>query len=273
MYSGIQKIEEVIDRIEQHITEELDVAALAAAMQLSVYEFRRIFAFVVGCPLSEYVRRRRLSLAACEIAAADRVDMLAISEKYGYKSQSAFIKAFGEQHGLSPTAYLKEKAPISLFTRPRFCLQTSGGETIPLRVIRAEAFIVRGYTGLSTISDTCCCEDVWSGFYDSGTADKLPHQPLYAVYQNRDEDVACTIGTTDLVSDTLAAVTVPAGRWACFTLNTVEDAAVNETYSRILYEWLPSANLRRDDSAPIVEVYPYDMEQDGFTWEIRIPCE
>ena len=62
MYNGIQKMEKIIEYIECNITSEIDYEALASQMTLSVYEFRRIFAFVVGCPLSEYVRKRRLSL-------------------------------------------------------------------------------------------------------------------------------------------------------------------------------------------------------------------
>lgn len=94
MYNGIQKIEEVIEYIETHITEELDYDKLAFKMYLSVYEFRRIFSFVVGCPISEYIRKRRLSLAAMEIMTSEKVNLLEISEKYGYSNQSAFTRAF-----------------------------------------------------------------------------------------------------------------------------------------------------------------------------------
>lgn len=62
MYNGIQRIDDIIDDIENNITSDIDYEALASKMALSVYEFRRIFAFVVGCPLSEYIRKRRLSL-------------------------------------------------------------------------------------------------------------------------------------------------------------------------------------------------------------------
>ncbi|MBQ8551366.1 MAG: GyrI-like domain-containing protein [Clostridia bacterium] len=56
-------------------------------------------------------------------------------------------------------------------------------------------------------------------------------------------------------------------------MNTVDDDIVNETYSKILYEWLPSANLKRNENIPTIEVYPFDMSEDGFEWEIRIPIK
>ena len=92
MYNGLKKIDEVIDYIESNITNDLDYNLMAAKMNLSVYEFRRIFSFVVGCPISEYVRKRKLSLAALEIMTSDKADILKISEKYGYSNQSAFTE-------------------------------------------------------------------------------------------------------------------------------------------------------------------------------------
>ncbi len=279
MYSGIQKIEEVIDSIEADITAEVDCDALAAKMNLSVYEFRRIFAFIVGCPISEYVRRRRLSLAACEILLNERVDMLALSEKYGYSSQSAFTKAFGEQHGVSPTAYLKEKNEINLFTRPKFDLHVGGGENIPFRLVREEAFTVYGFSAVSPMTDTCCCEEVWNAFYEAETDRRLQEcglgEKIIAVYQNTGGNVVCTIGAASRKGlPGMAAAQIPVGRWACYRLNTVDDDVVNGVYSKILYEWLPSANLRQRSDVPVLEVYPFDMTEDGFTWEIRIPvCE
>ena len=94
MYNGIQKIDEIIDYIEANITEDLNHNKMAEKMNLSVYEFRRIFSFIIGCPISEYIRKRRLSLAALDIMTSNKPDMLKISEKYGYSNQSAFTRAF-----------------------------------------------------------------------------------------------------------------------------------------------------------------------------------
>ena len=152
MYSGIE-----------NITTKLDYSAMAASMNLSVYEFRRIFSFVVGCPVSEYIRKRKLSLAALEIMNTNKVDMLKISEKYGYSNQSAFTRAFCEQHGVSPTACLHGEE-VNLFTRPEFELSISGRENIPFRIVKAETFYICGYTAYSPITDSCCCEDVWNAF-------------------------------------------------------------------------------------------------------------
>lgn len=274
MYNGIQKIEDVIDIIEDNILEDIDCNDLAAKMNLSVYEFRRIFAFIVGCPISEYIRRRRLSLAACEILNCEDIDMRTMSEKYGYSTQSAFIKAFGEQHGVPPTAYLKGKTDINLFTRPRFEMSIFGRESIPFNIIKTDAFYISGFSGVSVITDTCCCENVWSAFYESGTDKKIESDKLYASYKNQGSNVLCHIGVkSDGEVKALDTTLIPKAKFACFKLNSVDDDFVNEQYSKILYEWLPSADLKRNNLLPTIEVYPFDMSEDGFEWEIRIPIE
>ncbi|MBE7052178.1 MAG: AraC family transcriptional regulator [Ruminococcaceae bacterium] len=268
MYNGIQKIENIIDYIETHITEEIDYDMLSSKMLLSLYEFRRIFSFVVACPISEYIRKRRLSLAATEIMTKDNVNLQHISEKYGYSNQSAFTRAFKEHHGVAPSACLNENPTINLFTRPNFSVSISGREDVPFRLIKTDEFCINGFSGISPITDSCCCEDVWNAFYESGADKALNTDKIYVSYLNQGENVSCNIGEK---SD--KGQEIPSSRWACFTLNTVDDDIVNEIYCKIIYEWLPSANLKRNKNIPTVEVYPFDMSEEGFEWEIRIPID
>ena len=123
MYNGIQKIDEIINDIENNIISDIDYEALASKMTLSVYEFRRIFAFVVGTPISEYVRKRRLSLAACDLMTNPKASILEISEKYGYSTLAAFSKAFSEYHGFPPTVCQRGNCEITLFSKPKFELR------------------------------------------------------------------------------------------------------------------------------------------------------
>ena len=268
MYNGIQKIESVIDYIETHILNELDCDLLASKMQLSVYEFRRIFSFIVGCPISEYIRKRKLTLAATELMTKENVDLHEISEKYGYSNLSAFTRAFHEQHGISPSVCIQDNPPINLFTRPIFSVSISGRDNVPLKLIKTDTFHIKGFSGISSITDSCCCEDVWNAFYESGADKNLCTDKLYVSYHNLGNNVNCCIGEKGNEGQE-----IPSGSWACFTLNTVDDDIVNKTYSKIIYEWLPSANIKRNENMPTVEVYPFDMSEDGFEWEIRIPIE
>lgn len=272
MYIGLQKFKDVIDYIEDNINSDPDCRLLSSKMGLSVYEFRRIFSFIIGCPISEYIRKRRLSLAALELIGDTHTDILALSEKYGYSSQSAFTKAFSEFHGMAPTQLLKDKGRIKLFPVPKFEINISSGEAVDFSLKRSGRFYVRGFSEISAITDSCCCENVWNSFYESGADKRLQTDRLFVSYKNNGENVLCTIGERAEEADgSLPFEEIPESLWACFRLNTTDDDRVNEIYSKILYDWLPSARLEKRNTVPVVEVYPFDMSEDGFEWEICVP--
>ena len=145
MYNGIQKIDEIINEIENNITSDIDYEALASKMTLSVYEFRRIFAFVVGTPISEYVRKRRLSLAACDLMTNPKASIQEISEKYGYSTLAAFSKAFSEYHGFPPTVCQRGNCEITLFSKPKFELRIQNVDEHSFGILSDTAFTIQGY--------------------------------------------------------------------------------------------------------------------------------
>ena len=87
MNNGIDKINQVVEYIEANLTEQIDCATLAKIATLSEYEFRRIFSFVIGTPIAEYIRKRRLSVAAEELKAGG-IGIADVGAKYGYDSAS-----------------------------------------------------------------------------------------------------------------------------------------------------------------------------------------
>ena len=274
MYNGIQKIEEIIEYIEAGLTSEIDYEALASRMTLSVYEFRRVFAFIVGCPLSEYIRKRKLSLAACELMTNPKISIREISERYGYSTLSSFSKAFSEYHGFPPTACQKEGHEISLFPRPKFEWNIQGGEKQAFQIISDTAFSIKGYCALSDYTDTCCCEKVWNDFYELEKDKDLSEDTIFVSYHDEKGKVRCCIGErTSKLMESTDTDTVPECKWLSIKMNTTDDDIVNRKYNTLLYEILPSAKLRRKTGVPTVEIYPRDMSEDNFEWEIRIPIE
>ena len=274
MYNGIQKIEEIIEHIESNITSEIDYEALAAKMALSVYEFRRIFAFIVGCPLSEYVRKRRLSLAACELMTNPGASIRQISAKYGYSTLAAFSKAFNEYHGISPKLCQKGAHEITLFSKPKFEWSMQGAEEHAFQILTDTAFAINGYCGISDHTDSCCCEGVWNSFYELGKDKELSGDHIFVSYHNEQSTVKCCIGERiPLSAGSVCTDTVPACRWLSVKMNTTDDDIVNQKYNSILCDILPAAKLKRRLDVPTVEVFPRDMSEDEFEWEIRIPRE
>lgn len=105
----------VLDYIEDNITSDIDYCELAKIMSCSDYEFRRMFSCISQIPLSEYIRRRRLTMAAADIRNGEKVIDVAI--KYKYESQSAFSRAFTKFHGVTPS--LARNKDIKLNSYPR----------------------------------------------------------------------------------------------------------------------------------------------------------
>lgn len=268
---------EALELIEENLASEIDVNLLAKRLGVSVYEFRRIFAFVAGVPLGEYIRNRRLSVAAEELR-AKKYTVTEVAMRYGYDAPSSFSRAFKDFHGVSPQAFLNGNAPLRAFTRLGFELQRKGGKELNAFLLEDEEFWIEGRTTISKLSDTECCEDAWSAFYEDGYGDALcrTEDRIYAVYENAENDVRCSIGARrngDLKGKTGANVRVPACTWACFRLRGAEDDYVNKFYNETLFDWLASSTYKKRDGVPNLEVYPSDMSKADFEWEIRIPVE
>lgn len=274
MYNGIQKIDEIINEIENNITSDIDYEALASKMALSVYEFRRIFAFVVGTPISEYVRKRRLSLAACDLMTNPKASIQEISEKYGYSTLAAFSKAFSEYHGFPPTVCQRGNCEITLFSKPKFELRIQNVDEHSFGILSDTAFTIQGYCAFSEHTDTCCCEQVWSDFYELEKDKEVSGETIFVSYHNEQGKVKCRIGERINPNEyTTTADIIPECRWLCVKMNTTDDDIVNQKYNALLCDLLPSTNMRRRPDMPTVEVYPRDMSEDNFEWEIRIPIE
>lgn len=262
--------ENIIDEIENNITENIDVKSLAQKANMSVYEFRRIFTFITKISFGEYIRKRRLSLAALELYETKQ-SIADLSGKYGYDSPSSFSRAFKEFHGISPLEVVKGNHDFKLLTRINTQVISTGGKDVSYTVFKKKGFRVSGFLGKSTMTDTECCENVWDLFYHSESADKICGQTdeIYAVYENDCDFVNCCIGTVgDKFPD---GIDIPETQWACFKLVGTDDDRVNEFYHDILNQWFSSSGYTKNNNIPNIEVFPSDMSEDDFEWEIWIP--
>jgi len=269
--NNINRFNRIIEYIEEHLTDEIDVVVLAQMANMSVYEFRRIFAFVAGISLSEYIRKRRLSAAAEELLLSN-ASITAIAARYGYDSPAAFSRSFKAFHNNSPTDVARG-ASVNMYTKIDFSFCAKGGKDIPYRIIKDSAFWIVGLAGFSDDEDTECCERVWDAFYaDEALQNSLicPDGKIYAAYRNSPGGVKCFIGErAETPSETAESLYIPERKWACFPLNSTEDGVVNAFYEDIVFRCLESDRYNRETEN--LEVYPRDMESDDFSWEIRIP--
>src|SRR5690554_6222463 len=100
--------------IEEHLEDDIDYVLISRIACCSEYHFKRMFSFLAGISLSEYIRRRRLTLAALDVKDSN-LRIIDIAMKYGYSSADAFSRAFHTMHGILPSEARDESEPVGPF--------------------------------------------------------------------------------------------------------------------------------------------------------------
>lgn len=103
----IERLNRIVDYIEEHITEKIDYEALAKIANCPVYHFQKMFFYMTNITLHEYIRRRRMSLAAVDLK-NEEIKVIDAALKYGYESPTAFNRAFRSIHGIAPSQAKKK---------------------------------------------------------------------------------------------------------------------------------------------------------------------
>ncbi|WP_458352057.1 helix-turn-helix domain-containing protein [Pacificispira sp. HM-600] len=140
----IAVLNRVVDYIEQHLDDEMDVASLATSLGRTEYHLRRIFSSLAGMPLSEYVRRRRMSVAAADVLGDG--DLMGIAVPYGYGSAEAFGRAFRAVHGVRPGHARRDGGPVRSQPQLRFRLTVEGNTAMDTRIADQLAFRLIGHS-------------------------------------------------------------------------------------------------------------------------------
>lgn len=139
----IYRFNESIEYMEQHLANDIDYGELGKIACCSTYHYQRMFAYMAGIPLSEYIRRRKMSLAAVDLQQKN-AKIIDIAEKYGYRSPTAFNRAFQSVHGIAPSVVKNEGVSIKSFPPIRFQLTIKGAEEMEYRIETKEAFRIIG---------------------------------------------------------------------------------------------------------------------------------
>jgi AraC family transcriptional regulator len=247
----------LVDIVEENLTEEIDVARCAGALGTSEYHLRRMFSSLAGMPLSEYVRRRRMTVAAAEVVTGSG-DLLSIAVRYGYGSAEAFGRAFQSVHGVSPGRARRHGGPLRTQPRLRFRLTVEGVLPMDVRIVSRPAFRLAGHAwrvplvheGVNTvIQQHVTALDPKEHGRLKVLGDAEPHG-LLAVSTDFDPDrregteltymhgVAVT-GAVE-VPDDLDAITVDAGSWAVFRAAGPYPDTLQALWSATATEWFPS---------------------------------
>lgn len=259
-----------MDYIEDNLHGKTDYEKIAQIACCSVYHFQRMFTFMTDITLSEYIRRRKMTMAAFELQSSS-IKVVDLAFSYGYESPEAFARAFQGIHGITPTAARCLGADIKAFPRISFQISIKGASAMNYKIVQKEAFQVYG---IEEIFETINGENLkkipefWLENLSNKECGKLVRTAGYpsvvnAVCGYRKMEgtkfpyMLCVMATP--LSDTTGytVVDVPKATWAVFENEPhgIEETsnAVQELNSRIYTDWLPTANYE------IVDGYEFEM--------------
>ena len=134
---SIQLIQQAICYMEEHICENINYAEVAKSVRMSSYNFHRTFSFIVGMTANEYIRKRRLTLAAQELQTTD-ISVTDVAYKYGYESPESFSKAFSRFHGSTPKQAKQKGTKLHLFNPLVIKIILEGGSIMDYRIEHRE---------------------------------------------------------------------------------------------------------------------------------------
>ena len=271
-----------IDYIEDNLDQEIDYTKAAKIACSSPFHFQRMFSFVTGMGLGEYIRQRRMTLAAFDLLNGNE-KVIDIALKYGYQSPTAFTRAFSNVHGVVPSVVRVHGIPLKSFPRITFRVSVVGGKEMKYRIEEKPAmrFVGRKETvsnvgGINFIR----IPKIWEEVDQNGTFDKimsLSNQApkgvvgICAGFCDTEFDYYVASATDQPVPETMDELTVPEGLWVIFTCIGPMPDAIQAVWKQIYSEWFPSSGY---EHAGIAEIEWYS-EGDGasadYLSEIWIP--
>ena len=148
----LTQLNNAVKYIEENICADIEIDKISGVTYYSPYHFGRIFYYITDMPLSEYIRKRKLSLAAMELQNS-AVKVIDLAVKYGYDSADSFTRAFIKQHGITPTEARLNGVILKLFPPVTFQIKIQGVQAMNVKIEEKEVFEV---LGIQFISCTPC---------------------------------------------------------------------------------------------------------------------
>jgi len=286
----ISALNRLVDQVEEDLTADFDVPAVARTLGTTEHHLRRMFSSLAGMPLSEYVRRRRMTVAAAAVVRGDE-DLLSIAVRHGYGSAEAFGRAFRAVHGAGPGEVRRDGGPLRTQPQLRFRLTVEGSNRMDVRIADRPGFRLVGHAARVPLIHQGINPHIQQHVAAlpneehqrlKGLGDTEP-AGLLAVSDDLDPDraegseltylhgVAVTPETP--IPDDLDTIEVPAGRWAVFRAVGPYPQALTDTWAATATEWFPSNPWRLRPGPEIVAVLDRAADFRTATCELWLPVE
>lgn len=283
----LKSMNQALEYIEGNLTDEIDYSEVARIAFCSEFHFKRMFSFLAGISLSEYIRRRRLTLAAFELTNTN-LRIIDLAVKYGYSSPDSFTRAFQGLHGITPSEARNNGIALKAYPRMTFQLTIKGGNEMNYRIINKGAFTIVGIMKRVPIIFEGENSEI-TAMWKSLTMEKINQlfelanvEPMGIIQastnfsegrmQEQGElDQYIGVATTRECPEPFSKLEVPAHTWAVFESTGPFPATMQETWGRIYAEWFPSSNYQSTEGPEILSIKTKDLTSPNVKCEIWIP--
>lgn len=276
----IERLNSAINYMEEHMKDEIDLEEVGSIAGCSAYHFQRMFTYMADVTISEYIRKRRMSLAAVDLIAGEKVIDVALA--YGYDSPTAFNRAFKNIHGVAPSKISEEGVRIKSYPPLHFHISVKGESEMNYQIVKKEAFRILGVSmplekelekNFSTVPQ------MWEKAHQEGIISKLlgymdgklPGILGVSTCDNRkDWKYYIAVSSEKEAIDGMEECIINAYTWAVFSGGGV-GTSIQELEKRIVTEWLPTSGYEYADG-PDIEVY-LNADPVNMQYEVWIPVE
>lgn len=278
----LKKMNGVISYIEDNLTGDIDYNKMAKIACCSTYHFQRMFSYITDIPLSEYIRRRRLTVAAFELQNSS-IKIIDLALKYGYDSPDAFSRAFKKLHGVTPSIARDMGVQLKAYPCLSFHISIKGDVEMNYRIVEKEAYTVFGKSITIGVDDNPAeiIPKFWRDFQEDGTYKKICKAARFEAYSGpllggasydynndgsyRNKYIINTILPVDAeIPEEFDVIEIPKTKWAVFSeaYDTVEETAniITNLWKRVFTEWFPISEYEVADG-PQLEVYPEGIKR------------
>lgn len=269
-----------VEYIENNLTDKIDLSEAAKKACCSSYNFQRMFSFITGVSLAEYIRRRRLTQAALEFQNSN-AKVIDVALKYGYDSPVSFSRAFTNMHGITPNGAKKSGAKLKAYPKISFQISITGEDEMNYRIETKEAFDIFGIETVASLSGEkgfVSPAQLWQNSHKNGDYERLFEAsgalPDFVAddlckihgaenYRKTGENtfpyMLCAFVSESSKTEGYTVQHIPSQTYAVFPSEKFKwdddfFEILNNLHRRFYSEWLPTANYERVDGANF-EIY------------------
>ncbi|MBM7097593.1 AraC family transcriptional regulator [Bacillus sp. H-16] len=280
----VESLKQTIDLIEKALPDSVPIEKAARTAHMSPAHLQKAFTVLTGMTVGEYIRKRRLTLAAEELTRGDR-RVIDVALTYGYETPESFAKAFRRQHGIAPKEARNPGARLSCYNRLLIHVTLRGEKAMKYRIEEREGFQAIGIHREMSMVDNEQSREIpklWGEVNENGTS-----ATLFNLNNGDLEGVlgVCVGKGNEMLDYWVAAefkgavpkgfeqITIPASKWAVFEVHGSMPDAMQKAWEQIFSEWFPSSNYEHAGTMDFEMYKKGDPMCESYYSEIWIPVK